>query len=67
MKDDKIKRMKAMYDRNTTVIDIAKTLGVSTGTITRWLREFYPEREKCRMLKFNVIREKNYKKRKEKI
>jgi len=63
-KNRKIKRMKEMYDRNNTVADIAYHLGISKRTATKWLAEYYPERDRYRSVRFNLRRREYYERKK---
>jgi uncharacterized protein YjcR len=65
IEERKIKRLKDMYDRNCKISEIAYSLGVSTRTISEWLKTYYPERDKYRSMRFNLTRKIYYEKRKE--
>lgn len=64
-KEIRIKRIKDMYDRNLPLKFIAQTLKISANTVSKILKETYPERDTIRSVRFNDRLRKNYERRKE--
>ena len=62
-KEIKIKRIIDMYDRNLPINFIARTVALSSNTVSKILKEHYPERDTIRSVRFNDRIRKTYERR----